>query len=54
MEQTIAHLLPKIIMIESLLASIIYVYYNKAGPALYWFAAALLNFSVTYLMSIEK
>jgi hypothetical protein len=50
----IANLLPTVIMIESFLAGIVYLYYEKYGSSIYWFAAGLLNLSVIYLMKLDN
>jgi len=43
-------ILPTIIMIEAFLACIPYLCARAWGPALYWFAAGLLNLAVIYLI----
>lgn len=45
--------LPTIIMIESFLACVPYLYQQKWGMGLYWFAAGLLNLAVIYLIPGE-
>ncbi len=40
------HLLPIVIMAESLVAAIVYATQCKWWPALYWCAAGLLNLAV--------
>lgn len=46
----ILKILPTVIMIEAFLACIPYLYLQKWGPGLYWFAAGLLNLAVIYLI----
>jgi len=48
--EKILHILPTVIVIESILASIIYAAGGKFGSALYWISAALLNISVIWLI----
>jgi hypothetical protein len=48
--ERIMHILPTIIVIESILASIIYAIGGKWGSALYWISAALLNISAIWLI----
>lgn len=43
-------ILPTIIVIESILAGIIYAINHKWGSALYWISAALLNISAIWLI----
>ena len=43
-------LLPIVIMLESLAAGIVYTCYDKPVVALYWYAAALLNFAVILMV----
>ena len=43
-------MLPVIIMLESLAASIPLFVCGRYGTAIYWFSAGLLNFSVIFLI----
>jgi hypothetical protein len=45
-EMRVLELLPALIMIESLVAGIVYACFGEWNKTLYWIAAALLNFSV--------
>ena len=45
-ESSVIHLLPIVIMAESLVAAIVYATQCKWWPALYWCAAGLLNLAV--------
>lgn len=42
--------MPTIIMLESFAAAGIYACAREWGPAVYWFAAGLLNLAVIYLI----
>ena len=46
----ILHALPSVIMVQSFGASLIYAGARQWGPAVYWFAAGLLNLAVIYLI----
>ena len=46
----ILHALPTVIMIESFAACVPYALARQWGPAVYWFAAGLLNLAVIYLI----
>lgn len=41
---------PILIMVESFAASVVYFFLGKIGPAVYWFAAGLLNLAVIFLI----
>jgi len=41
---------PTLLIVLDLLAGMVYYYYNDAGRSIYWFAAAILSYSVVYLM----
>jgi hypothetical protein len=43
-------ILPILIMLESFVAALIYVYYGKYGRALYWCSGGLLILSVVFLI----
>jgi len=43
-------ILPLLIMLESFLAAVPLAIAGRWGPAVYWFAAGLLNFSVIFMM----
>jgi hypothetical protein len=44
------NILPMIIIIESFLAGVIYLFFNKWGSAVYWLSAATINFAAYYLI----
>jgi len=41
---------PVIVVIESILAGIILMFFRKYGSALYWIGVGLLNFTVIFLI----
>jgi len=48
--EKLLNILPIIIMVESLAASVPYFIYKNWGTGLYWLSAGVLNFSVIFLI----
>jgi hypothetical protein len=46
----LSRILPTIIVVEMFIAGIPYACIGKWGSAVYWWAAALLNFAVIYII----
>ncbi len=43
-------ILPTIIMVESYLAGLVYLYYHMWGSALYWCSAGTINLAVIFFI----
>jgi hypothetical protein len=46
LEKVLINLLPYIILVESFLAGMILLYYQRYGSAMYWLSAGFLNLAV--------
>jgi hypothetical protein len=43
-------ILPIIVIVESFLAGIVYLFFGKWGSAVYWLSAGTINFAALYLI----